>query len=66
MEDKMQIQPAPVPLANTGAETAGKTQEVSAGAKAETPRPVDAAPKDPPPRFPYPEPNRGQSVDIEA
>lgn len=62
----MQIQPAPVPLSNTGAETAGRTQEVTAGAKAETPRPVDAAPKDPPPRFPYPDPDRGQTIDIEA
>jgi len=68
----MQIQPAPVPLANTGAEAAGRTQEVQSTTKAETPRPVDAAPsaeaapKDPPPRFPYPEPNRGQTVDIEA
>ena len=62
----MQIQPAPVPLANTGAEAAGKTQEVAAVAKAETPRPVDAAPKDPPPRFPYPNPDRGQTVDLEA
>lgn len=66
MEEKMQIQPAPVPLANTGAEAAGRTQEVQPTAKAETPRPVDAAPKDPPPRFPYPEPDRGQTVDIEA
>lgn len=62
----MQIQPAPVPLANTGAEAAGRPQEVRSTAKAETPRPVDAAPKDPPPRFPYPEPNRGQTIDIEA
>lgn len=62
----MQIQPAPAPLANTGTEAAGRTQEVPAVAKAETPRPVDAAPKDPPPRFPYPEPNRGQTIDIEA
>jgi len=62
----MQIQPAPAPLANTGTEAAGRAQEVPAVAKAETPRPVDAAPKDPPPRFPYPEPNRGQTIDIEA
>jgi len=62
----MQIQPAPVPLANTGAESAGKTQGTPSVAKAETPRPVDAAPKDPPPRFPYPEPSRGQEIDIEA
>lgn len=62
----MQIQPAPAPLANTGAEAPGKTQEVAAGTKAETPRPVDAAPKDPPPRFPYPEPNRGQAIDLEV
>lgn len=62
----MQIQPTPVPLANTGAESAAKASDVSAPAKAETPRPVDAAPKDPPPRFPYPEQNRGQTVDIEA
>lgn len=59
----MQIQPGPVPLANTGAEAPGRTQEVG---KAETPRPVDAAPKDPPPRFPYPEPNRGQAIDFEV
>jgi len=62
----MQIQPAPVPLANTGAEVAAKTAEVSTAAKAETPRPVDSVPKDPPPRFPYPDPDRGQTVDIEA
>jgi len=62
----MQIQPAPVPLANTGSESAGTGQEVPAVAKAETPRPVDATPKDPPPRFPYPEPNRGQEIDIEV
>ena len=62
----MQIQPAPVPLANTGAETAGRTQGTPAAAKADTPRPVDAAPKDPPPRFPYPEPIRGREIDIEA
>ena len=61
----MQIQPAPVPLANTGAEVAGRTQEAPA-AKAETPRPVDAAPKDPPPRFPYPPIERGREIDIEA
>ena len=66
MEDKMQIQPAQAPLANTGSEAAVRTQEVQSTAKAETPRPVDAAPKDPPPRFPYPEPNRGQTIDIEA
>ncbi len=62
----MQIQPAPLPLANAGAEAAGRTAEVQSTVKAETPRPVDAAPKDPPPRFPYPEPTRGQTVDIEA
>lgn len=62
----MQIQPAPVPLANTGAEAAAKTSEVTAASKAETPRPVDLVPKDPPPRFPYPDPDRGQTVDIEA
>jgi hypothetical protein len=62
----MQIQPAPAPLANTGAETAAKTQGTPTVAKAETPRPVDAAPKDPPPRFPYPELSRGQEIDIEA
>jgi hypothetical protein len=66
MEDKMQIQPAPVPLASTGSEAVSKTSEVSATAKTETPRPVDAAPKDPAPRFPYPEANRGQTIDIEA
>ena len=66
VEEKMQIQPAPVPLANSGAEAAGNTQEAPAVTKAETPRPVDAAPKDPPPRFPYPEPDRGQTVDIEV
>lgn len=62
----MQIQPAPAPLANTGAESAVKTQGTPSVAKVETPRPVDAAPKDPPPRFPYPEQTRGQEVDIEA
>lgn len=62
----MQIQPAPAPLANTGAESAAKTQGTPSVAKAETPRPVDAAPKDPPPRFPYPEPTRGQEIDFEA
>jgi hypothetical protein len=66
MEEKMQIQPAPVPLANSGAEAAARTQEVQSTTKAETPRPVDAAPKDPPPRFPYPEPSRGNQVDIEV
>jgi hypothetical protein len=66
VEEKMQIQPGPVPLANTGTVAAGNTQEVAPVAKAETPRPVDAAPKDPPPRFPYPEPSRGQEIDIEA
>jgi hypothetical protein len=65
MEDMMQIQPTPAPLANTGSESAVRPQEVAPVAKAETPRPVDAAPKDPPPRFPYPEQNRGQSIDIE-
>ena len=62
----MQIQPAPAPLSNTGAEAAIKTSEVTTVAKAETPRPVEAATKDPAPRFPYPEPNRGQTIDIEA
>jgi hypothetical protein len=62
----MQIQPAPVPLANAGAEVTAKTSDVSATTKAETPRPVDSVPKDPPPRFPYPDPSRGQTVDIEA
>lgn len=62
----MQIQPAPAPLANTGAESAAKAQGTPSVAKAETPRPVDAIPKDPPPRFPYPEPNRGREIDIEV
>lgn len=62
----MQIQPTPVPLAYGGPEAAGRPQEGSTTTKAETPRPVEAPFKDPPPRFPYPEPNRGQAIDIEA
>lgn len=61
----MQIQPTPAPLANIASE-AGKTQAVPPVTKAETPRPVDAAPKDPPPRFPYPEPDRGHAIDIQV
>lgn len=62
----MQIQPAPVSLAIGGAEAASRSQEAPATAKAETPRPVDAAPKDPPPRFPYPPIDRGREIDFEA
>jgi hypothetical protein len=62
----MQIQPTPAPLAYSGPEAAGRPQEGPTVTQAETPRPVDAVFKDPAPRFPYPEPNRGQAVDIEV
>jgi hypothetical protein len=62
----MQIQPTPAPLAYSGSEAAARPQEGPTVTKAETSRPVEAAFKDPPPRFPYPAPDRGQAVDIEV
>lgn len=62
----MQIQPMPVPLATSGPEAAGRPQEGATVSKAETPRPVEAPFRDPPPRFPYPDPNRGGTVDFEV
>jgi hypothetical protein len=62
----MQIQPMPVPLANSGSEAAGRPQEGPTVTKAETPRPVEGPYKDPPPRFPYPDQSRGHTVDFEA
>lgn len=62
----MQIQPAPVPLANTGSVQSTAAPEAPAAAKPESARPVESAQKDPSPRFPYPDPDRGQRVNIEA
>jgi len=62
----MQIQPTLAPLAHSGPEATGRPQEGVTVAKAETPRPVDAPYKDPAPRFPYPEPDRGQAIDIQV
>ena len=62
----MQIQPTTVPLANAGAEQAAKVPEVPSVASSESARPVEATQKDPPPRFPYPDPDRGLKVNIEA
>ena len=45
----MQIQPTPAPLAFGGQEAAARPQEGPTVTKAETPRPVDATFKDPPP-----------------
>ncbi|HIC81837.1 MAG TPA: hypothetical protein EYP07_12900 [Kiloniellaceae bacterium] len=61
----MQIQPSPVPLANTGT-TQSVVPEAPPAAKSDSARPVESAPKDPPPRFPYPDPDRGQKIDFEA
>ena len=62
----MQIQPAPVPLANTGSVQTTAAPEASTAVTPESARPVESAQKDPSPRFPYPDPDRGQKVDIEA
>jgi hypothetical protein len=62
----MQIQPTLAPLAQSGPEATGRPQEGVTVAKAETPRPVEAPFKDPAPRFPYPEQNRGQAIDIQV
>lgn len=62
----MQIQPTTVPLANAGTTQAASVPEAPSAANAESARPVEATQKDPPPRFPYPDPDRGQKVNIEA
>ncbi len=62
----MQIQTAPVPLANSGSTQAAAAPEAPQAVKVESARPVEAAHKDPPPRFPYPDPSRGQKINIEA
>ena len=62
----MQIQPTTVPLANAGTTQSAPVPEAPPAANAESARPVEATQKDPPPRFPYPDPERGQKVKIEA
>ena len=62
----MQIQTTTVPLANAGTPSAAATPEARPAAGSETARPVESTQKDPPPRFPYPDPDRGQKINIEA
>lgn len=62
----MQIQTTTVPLANAGTAQAAPTPEAPSAAGSESARPVESAQKDPSPRFPYPDPDRGQKVNIEA
>ncbi len=62
----MQIQTTTVPLANAGTTSAPAAPEAQPAADAESARPVESTQKDPPPRFPYPDPNRGQKINIEA
>ena len=62
----MQIQPTTVPLANAGTPQTATAPEAPLATGAESARPVESTQKDPPPRFPYPDPDRGQKVNIEA
>ncbi len=62
----MEVNSVTAPLANLDTATTARQAASVQGVKADTKRPVQPTFPDPAPRFPFPDPHRGQSLDITA
>lgn len=61
----MEIQPAPLPLANPGSSTA-RADSSEQGVRTDSERPVENTEGESSPRFPFPDPDKGKNVDVEV